>query len=55
MATYSNILAWNIPLSLAGYSPWGFKKSDTTEHAHAYKQKGIQQRYRDIADILLYN
>jgi len=55
MATYSNILAWKIPLSLAGYSPWGLKESDTTEHTHAYKQKGIQQRYRDTADILLYN
>ena len=28
MATYSSILAWEIPLqrSLAGYSPWGRKK-----------------------------
>ena len=38
MATRSSILAWRIPhgqRSLAGYSPWGRKKSDTTEHAHS--------------------
>ena len=27
MATHSSLLAW----SLAGYSPWGSKESDTTE------------------------
>ena len=48
MATYSNILAWKIPMSLAGCSPWGLKESDTTEHAHHISKKGIQQRYRDI-------
>ena len=34
MATHSSILAWRIPWterSLAGYSPCGCKKSDTTE------------------------
>ena len=34
MATHSSILAWEIPWterSLAGYSPWGRKESDTTE------------------------
>ena len=32
IATYSSILAWRIPQrSLAGYSPWGSKESDTTE------------------------
>ena len=34
MATHSSILAWRIPWterSLAGYSPWGHKKSDMTE------------------------
>ena len=33
MATHSSILAWRIPMdkrSLAGYSPWGRKESDTT-------------------------
>ena len=35
---HSSILAWRIPhgqRSLAGYSPWGRKESDTTEHAHS--------------------
>ena len=34
MATHSSILAWRIPgteRSLAGYSPWGCKESNTTE------------------------
>ena len=33
MATHSNILAWRIPgqRSLAGYSPWDRKQSNTTE------------------------
>ena len=33
MATHSSILAWEITgqRSLAGYSPWGCKESDTTE------------------------
>ena len=33
MATHSNILAWIIPWTeeLVGHSPWGCKKSDTTE------------------------
>ena len=37
MTTHTSILAWKIPWSLAGYSPWGHKKSDTTEqvtHTH---------------------
>ena len=33
MATHSSILAWRIPQrSLVGYSPWGRKELDTTEH-----------------------
>ena len=33
MATYSSILAWEIPWTEepAGYSPWGCTESDTTE------------------------
>ena len=33
MATHRSILAWKIPWteSLAGYSPWGRKESDTTK------------------------
>ena len=36
MAT-QHILAWKIhgQNSLAGYSPWAYKESDTTEHMHA--------------------
>ena len=32
MATHSSVLAWEIhgQRSLAGYSPWGPKESDTT-------------------------
>ena len=39
MATHSSILAWRIPYSLVGYSPWGCKESDPTEatqHAHTH-------------------
>ena len=34
MTTYSIILAWRIPWTEepGGYSPWGCKESDTTEH-----------------------
>ena len=28
--------------SLAGYSPWGRKKSDTTEHTHTHTRTGIE-------------
>ena len=33
MATHSSILAWKIPWTEepVGYSPWGHKKSNTTE------------------------
>ena len=31
MATHSSILAWEIPWSLAGCSPWGRRESDVTE------------------------
>ena len=31
MATHPSILAWSIPWTEAGYSPWGRKESDTTE------------------------
>ena len=36
MATHSSILVWKIhgQRSLVGYSPWGRKELDTTEHAH---------------------
>ena len=31
MATHSSILAWEIPWSLVGYSPWGSKESNMTQ------------------------
>ena len=35
MATHSSILAWNIgERSLVGYSLWGHKELNTTEHMH---------------------
>ena len=39
MATCSSILAWRIPWKdwwaiLVGYTPWGGKESDMTEHTH---------------------
>ena len=31
MATHSSILAWKIPLTDTGYSPWSREESDRTE------------------------
>ena len=31
MAAHSSVLAWRIPWSLIGYSPWVLKELDTTE------------------------
>ena len=47
MATYSRSLAWRIhgQRSLAGYSPWGRKESDTTEqltHTHTWTSTYLQ-------------
>ena len=41
MATHSSILAGEIPWteqSLAGYSPWGRKELEMTEHTHTHTQ-----------------
>ena len=45
-ATYSSILAWTIPgqRSLAGYSPWVHKGSDTTEQVSLHAQRPCQSR-----------
>ena len=42
MAKHSSILAWKIPWRerLVGYSPWGCKESDMTEHAHVQSIHG---------------
>ena len=36
MATHSSILAWRIPRAedAGGYSPWGYKESETTEYMY---------------------
>ena len=36
MAIHSSILAWRIPWSLTGYSPWGHKELDMTEQLTVY-------------------
>ena len=33
MATHASILAWRIPWTEAGYSPWGCKESEMTNLA----------------------
>ena len=40
MATHSCILAWKIPWTEVGYSPWGRKDLDTTQHlsTHALEE-----------------
>ena len=42
MATYSNILAWRIPMDRGAwqdYSPWGRKESDMTERLSTSQQR----------------
>ena len=44
MVTCSIILAWKIPLTEElGYSPWGRKESDTTEHTPTDKQVDLRK------------
>ena len=49
MATHSSILAWKIhgQMSLAGYSPWGYKVSDTTEWLN-HHPKYVSSSYNSI-------
>ena len=37
MVTHSNILAWEIPWTLVGYSPWGCNELDMTEYTTQHK------------------
>ena len=39
MAIHSRNLAWKIPWTETGYSPWGHKKSDTTEKISLSKSR----------------
>ena len=43
MATHCSILAWKTPRTeeLVGYSPWGRKESDITEHLHFHFNSDI--------------
>ena len=45
MATHSNILALksNGQRSVVGYSPWGRKELDTTEHTHMQYSQEIKR------------
>ena len=53
MVTHSTILAWKIPQrSLAGYSPWGYKESDTTERLTFSVPFTLKKAYMTIK---LYN
>ena len=56
MTTHTSILAWKIPWSLAGYSPWGHKKSDTTEqvthtHTHTHIHTHTQAASRSVWEV----
>ena len=59
MVTHSSILAWKIPWmeeSLAGYSPWDHKESDTTEreykntecHKHCHNLRTFHHSQRTL-------
>ena len=61
MKTHSRTFAWRIPWkrSLAGYSPWSCKESDTTEwlnHHHAptsnAEEAEVEWFYEDLQDLL---
>ena len=45
MATHTSILAWKISWTEnpPGYSPWGPKELDTTEHTHNATLFGTKQ------------
>ena len=57
MATYSNIVAWKIPLTeeSGGCSPWGLKESDMTEHrAHAEASLTLSLLFIRLCAHVLY-
>ena len=51
MATHYSILAWRIPWSLVGYSPWGCKrdrrdlakKTTATEEEYMFTKRHVQE------------
>ena len=51
MATHSSILAWRIPWTEAGNSPWGRKESDMTERLtlhYSLPQNGLHKAVRHM-------
>ena len=52
IATHSSILAWKIPWSEGpdGYSPWGSKESEMTEHTHTYSAAKLLQSCLTLCD-----
>ena len=57
MATLSSILSWKIPRTEepgVGYSPWGHKKSDTTEreYTHTHTLFSRNQHMRHMFKLL---
>ena len=56
MATHSSILAWKIheQSRLVGYSPWGSKESDMTEHTqHTHSVRNCRKGFRYVADNMI--
>ena len=56
--THSSILAWRLPWkrSLAGYSPWGHKESDSveaTEHTCLHAANGRDENTCDLITVAL--
>ena len=54
MATPSSILAWRIPWSLVGYSPWGRKEQDTTEQLSAQHKPAVILPFLSLTPALLF-
>ena len=48
MATHYSILAWRIPWSLAGYSPWGCKRD---RHDLVKKTTATEEEYMFTRDM----
>ena len=56
MASHSSILAWKISWTerLAGYSPWGRKEPDTTEHAHTHTHTNAHKVFTACVQVLVH-
>ena len=51
MAVYSSVLAWKMPWAeeLEGYSPWGCRELDTTEHTCAHTHINFNYNYNNYS------